>query len=114
MRRIADCNFLQPLTLDDMRLGEGGRAGSLSLASFEPEFMRPVPPILPIADSEVCRWLIDRHISTEFTIERFRSERFLVYVFLGRKRMTISGTQYVDCWPSSFSFKTKVYTPMTL
>ncbi len=44
---------LQPLTLDDMRLSEGGRGGSLSLASFEPEFMRPVPPMLPIADSEV-------------------------------------------------------------
>ncbi|CAM9724495.1 unnamed protein product [Ectocarpus sp. 4 AP-2014] len=47
---------IQPLTLDDMRLSEGGRGGSLSLASFEPEFMRPVPPILPIADSEVM-WL---------------------------------------------------------
>ncbi|CAM9440327.1 unnamed protein product [Ectocarpus sp. 6 AP-2014] len=47
---------IQPLTLDDMRLSEGGRGGSLSLASFEPEFMRPVPPMLPIADSEVM-WL---------------------------------------------------------
>lgn len=44
---------MQPLTLDDMRLSEGGRGGSLSLASFKPEFMRPVPPMLPIADSEV-------------------------------------------------------------
>lgn len=46
---------LQPLTLDDMRLNEGGKWGSLSLASFEPAFMRPVPPMLPIADSEVRR-----------------------------------------------------------
>lgn len=43
----------QPLTLDEMRLGEGGSGGSLTLTSFEPEFMRPVPPMLPIADSEV-------------------------------------------------------------
>ncbi|CAM9788326.1 unnamed protein product, partial [Hapterophycus canaliculatus] len=47
---------IQPLTLDDMRLNEGGKWGSLSLASFEPAFMRPVPPMLPIADSEVM-WL---------------------------------------------------------
>lgn len=46
---------LQPLTLEEMRLSEGGGAGSLSLSSFEPEFMRPVPPMLPIADSEVRR-----------------------------------------------------------
>lgn len=46
---------VQPLTLEDMRLSEGGKGGSLSLASFEPEFMRPVPPLLPIADSEVRR-----------------------------------------------------------
>lgn len=45
--------FWQPLTLDEMRLSEGGGGGSLSLASFEPEFMRPIPPMLPIADSEV-------------------------------------------------------------
>lgn len=38
-----------------MRLSEGGKGGSLSLGSFEPEFMRPIPPMLPIADSEVRR-----------------------------------------------------------
>lgn len=47
------CLTRQPLMLDEMRLSEGGDGGSLSLASFEPEFMRPVPPMLPIADSEV-------------------------------------------------------------
>lgn len=46
-------SILKPLTLDEMRLSDGGEGGSLSLASFEPEFMRPVPPMLPIADSEV-------------------------------------------------------------
>lgn len=50
--RVSDAFLnLQPLTLDEMSLGEG--EGSLSLSSFEPEFMRPVPPMLPIADSEV-------------------------------------------------------------
>lgn len=70
-----------------MRLGEGGRAGSLSLTSFEPEFMRPVPPMLPIADSEVCRstpfpllLFLDRPVSTEVAIEGCPSKRFPAYV----------------------------------
>lgn len=51
---FCSCIF-QPLTLDEMHLHEGGNGGSLTLAGFEPEFMRAVPPMLPIADSEVRR-----------------------------------------------------------
>ncbi|CAM9344893.1 unnamed protein product [Ascophyllum nodosum] len=47
---------IQPLTLDEMCLSDGAWGGSMSLASFEPEFMRPVPPLLPITDSEVM-WI---------------------------------------------------------
>lgn len=55
-------SHLQPLTLDEMCLSEGGGVRSLSLASFEPEFIRPVPPMLPIADSEVsARRDVTRH-----------------------------------------------------
>ncbi|CAM9184151.1 unnamed protein product [Discosporangium mesarthrocarpum] len=39
-----------------MSLKEGPMGGSLTLRSFEPEFMRPAPPMLPVADSEVI-WL---------------------------------------------------------
>lgn len=44
------------LSLDDMCLYEGPHGGSLSLLSLEPEFDRPVPPLLDIGESEVI-WL---------------------------------------------------------
>lgn len=60
--RTINTSIQQPLTLDEMRLGEGGGSGSLSLASFEPELIRPVPPMLAIADSEV-RWVVEEQQS---------------------------------------------------
>lgn len=44
------------LSLDDMCLYEGPHGGSLSLLSLEPEFVRPVPPLLDIGEGEVI-WL---------------------------------------------------------
>lgn len=44
------------LSLEDMALDEGPAGGSTSLLGFEPEFVRPLPPLMELSDSEIM-WL---------------------------------------------------------